>query len=1200
MSAVPRPRRRLLARTTGVASLAAAGLLVVAAGFAPTALHAGDDDWSLERKASDPALVSQRFAKLRRNPFDQPQWRALRKALGPEPLARRITAALERTPDDVALRILSARTALDGGDPARAAKILAQVEPKAGRWREPVFAMRIDALVDAGDHEAAMESLLAGAERSTPAVRIKLLERAYTLADRAGLEDDALRLARRLADHDQGFEAQLRLARAASRANDARRSDEAYADALDKAPARRRDDLVAERARARLDADNPAGASELVWSLLEPARNGTRAARAQWWSLLVEAHQRDATVDVLIARLRTWLQRNDDEAAAWRTLAQAQEIAGLDPVRAWRKTTDLGPHDTESRTSLVEALESKGEVDAAIGEYLDLLSRHPAEIELGLDLAARLIASGDRPRALEIAGKIEAASAGRTNNLALVLDFYNFNDEPELALAVARTMVKARPRSVEAHIALGEQLHQMNRLSEALGRWAMIPKLVRPQHKGWARHAEVLSEHGRTTEAVASLKKALEAAPTEPSYWRLRAVLAEEQRRPQPAMQAWEEVRRLAQGPEHALLRDEARTRIVELLVGGSIANRRMRIERAEAEARQTIEQAVASRDGTSAQRLADAVEAGKFLAELHTRRENYAAAVGVQQQLLVLRPDDPGRLAELATAQRRAGQTQSAIATLEALLVAEPSRSAEVLAQMSELAFEAGDPDRALKTATRAASKDRSHVEALVRLGELHEREGDVEQAARAYDRALETTPSDIRARLRLAELELTRGNTERSARIFREILESGGPPELLREAGKRALDLAEASSEAIDLLDLAVRRTTVQPEAAEPRDLLIDALDRVSVDAVHRWLSATPDGESRSSRAAALRRPLVVSLARGPVSARMRAAEHLGALGLPDTAVPLAKMAAQLVAPRDATATVRDGFERARVGALRAAGTLRDPAAVPVFTSVLEDPAYTLQARHAAAWALARVGSSASAEALLPHMRSGTDPLMTALGCVAIAGRASDGETRTRVAPDDALSVAVLARDARPAHVRHACALGEAILTPDSRVDRLVPMLQSSDPVLAAVVAWRIGRITEVDEAMVQALLRRFVGPPGLPRDAAGAALARLLGPPSPVQPLSAPPPPRGKDAAHALERWIVETVAPRYAAVDATALAKHHDALRAALRASSQGTRAERAAATTVLAPCVTEPVGSAADETSICLAPLVEKTFTIARR
>ncbi|HWB78063.1 MAG TPA: hypothetical protein VG755_24025, partial [Nannocystaceae bacterium] len=96
-----------------------AALFVLLAGAAPTAQASTgpDDDWSLERSDSDPALVGQRFSKLRRNPLDRGQWRALEKAIGREALARKITSALARDPDDVALQVLDARMAIAHGKP---------------------------------------------------------------------------------------------------------------------------------------------------------------------------------------------------------------------------------------------------------------------------------------------------------------------------------------------------------------------------------------------------------------------------------------------------------------------------------------------------------------------------------------------------------------------------------------------------------------------------------------------------------------------------------------------------------------------------------------------------------------------------------------------------------------------------------------------------------------------------------------------------------------------------------------------------------------------------------------------------------------------------------------------------------------------------------------------------------------------------
>ncbi|MEM9462184.1 MAG: tetratricopeptide repeat protein, partial [Myxococcota bacterium] len=682
--------------------------------MATAAAAAPADDWSLDRRNDDPKLVSQRMAKLQRNPFDQAQWRALARALGQRGLADKIQRARKARPGDVSLQILEARMLAAQGDPAAAATALAKIEGKRSRFGGPIFEQRVRWLEAAGDYRAAVGALTERAEHSAGKTRDALLVRAHAMADRGDLHDRALDLARTLARaHPTDPAAQLRLARAATRAGEGPQADQAYERAATHSSGRDRDDLVAERARARMDTDNPSGASELLWSLLEPPGRGSRSVRAGWWDQLADAHRQAGTTDMLVARLTTWL-RDHDEAAAWRTLAQAQETAGFDPTEAWRSVLERSPRDVESHTALVETLEGRGHTDEAVAEYQRLIARHPGEVELGLDLAGRLIATGEREPGLALAEAIEGRVARKPKALLLLLDFYNLNDESNRALAVARRVVALRPRSADARVALGEQLFQMNQVDEAMDQWAMLPKLVRPPHRGWAKHAELLSEHGRTSDAVASLKRALERQPDHPPYLRLRAMLAEDQRRPGMALQLWEQVRRLSMDREHRLLRDEARTRVVELLVGGSIPKRRQRLSAVERQARQTLAA------GTPKD---EAIEAGRLLAELYTRQENYAAAVTVQQALFELDRDDPDRLADLAAAQRRAGQVKSALGTLEELLASEPTRSADTLAEMSELAFEAGDSERALDAASQAARKDRTRVDALIHLGELHER---------------------------------------------------------------------------------------------------------------------------------------------------------------------------------------------------------------------------------------------------------------------------------------------------------------------------------------------------------------------------------------------------------------------------------------------------------------------------------------------
>src|SRR5690606_24860636 len=188
----------------------------------------------------------------------------------------------------------------------------------------------------------------------------------------------------------------------------------------------------------------------------------------------------------------------------------------------------------------------------------------------GVDLAQRLLRAGQHERGLALAKALRARVGHDKRGQMLLLDFFNLNGEPDLALEIAEELVKSHPRDPQGRIVLGEQLYQLGRIEEALEQWERLPDLIRPRHEGFARLAEVLSEHERTSDAVDSIKRAMTIAPSHPNYLRMRAVLAEEQRRPAQALRLWEQVYQATMGEEeHHLLREEARTRIVELLVGG-------------------------------------------------------------------------------------------------------------------------------------------------------------------------------------------------------------------------------------------------------------------------------------------------------------------------------------------------------------------------------------------------------------------------------------------------------------------------------------------------------------------------------------------------------------------------------------------------------------------------------------------------------
>jgi tetratricopeptide (TPR) repeat protein len=1193
-------------------------LLALAAGLASTSAHAApdDDDWSLERNASDPALVGQRFTKLRNHPFDRQQFRALERAIGREALAKKIDAALARDPGDVALGVLAARIAIARGKPADAAARLATIEAKAGRRAGAVFDLRVDALEAAGDTAGAIAALRERASGASGKQQAALLSRALELAEQGGQLDVAIELAKaRVAVRPSDREAQLRLARIAARANEGDIAEAAFAEALALSRGAERDELALEVARAKLDRGDGSAAADATWSLLDDPRRGNAFARAPRWDLLVEAHRTAGTAETLVATLEAWLAKHGGEAAAWRALAAAQDLAGQDASAARRRAIELDPRDEGSQDALIEQMATRGDTRGAIEEYRRYAARHAGDFERGLALAGSLLQGPDRALGLELAAEIAARTKKKSAALPAFVEFYNLGDEPELALSAARRWVGVAGRSPEAHTALGEQLFQMGRLPDALASWGKLPKLVRPAHKGWARHAEVLAEHGLVTDAVTSLKAAMKLAPDEPAYLRLRAVFAEEQRRPAVALEMWEELRRRATAPEHALLRDEARTRVVELLVEGSVPSRLERVAAAERSARAALD---------AAEPIDDAVEAGRFLVELHTRREHYTAAVAVAQQLARMQPSSADRLAELAAAQRRAGEPAAAIATLEAMLALDPGRKGDVLGEISELAFEAGDDTRALASA-HAAAKAGGQADALVRLGELHERKGDLDAAAAAYAEAMGSKTLDARAALHLAELEVTRANLDRARELLSAVLEKGnGGGDQVRDAGRRLLDLSQGEGDAIAVLGLAVQRTTRQPQADEPRDFLLSALDRIPDREVTAWLDA---GEAKERRTQ-LRAALLAATERGTVGGRARAAEHLRDLGLPDTAMPLLRASETISAPRDATPTVRDAFDRARVTIVRAAAAQRDADAVASFERIIEDPSSSRPLAQAAAWGLAL--AEPPPKVWYGLLARDADPIVAVLGCIALA------RTEGEVPNDLRLDVGGLARDSRLAEVRHACALAEARLAEDDELEGIVARRGAADPVLAAIAMWRRGRATSRADEIDAELFSTLLGTPGLERDAAAAALRRRIVDERTVDrrgadreatrdarreaALEPPPAPTLRAYGPALERWLAKAVAPRFEPVAAAALAPKLGALSRAVAANAAGTRAERAALADAMRPCSEAVAPSrdgvrspdtttskrasvrddAASSTRICVAPLSDETVMLGGR
>jgi hypothetical protein len=288
-----------------------------------------------------------------------------------------------------------------------------------------------------------------------------------------------------------------------------------------------------------------------------------------------------------------------------------------------------------------------------------------------------------------------------------------------------------------------------------------------------------------------------------------------------------------------------------------------------------------------------------------------------------------------------------------------------------------------------------------------------------------------------------------------------------------------------------------------------------------------------------------------------------------------------------------VRDAYDRARVTTLRAAGAQADPAAADALARVMEDGSASRPLVYAAAWGLAAIGTRD--EVWNDALTVGADPVLAMLGCVALARR---GES---VAAPLVVKVGTLARDSRWAEVRHACALSEAALVGDDEIESLAALRDPADPILAAIAAWRRGRVKGDDLDVDVALYSTLLGPAGLQRDAAAAALASRLRSAGTVTPLDRPPAPGSRAYGPAFERWLVTVVSPGFEAIKAADIGSTA-AIRRAMAANAAGSRVERAALKRAQRPCPTHAAAASsaptAAATSLCLAPLTDETLVIA--
>lgn len=1048
-----------------------AALLAVAAPEAATAA-APADDWSITRRPDDEALVGKRLAALHRRPFDRPQLRALVRTLGARKALARLRSKVRKAPQDPAWSIVYARALMRYGDPAEAVTVLASVAGHAERFEPALSLLRAEAL-DATGATAEALALLSRTARTHPSVAV---ERArLALARRAGDHRQAVEAARNLARRTPSRENWLVLADAATKAGDAPVVDDAYRRARDAAKGTSRWEIQLAWARARARLGRHAGAAELALEVAQQAR--PRSLRRAAWTVHVAAWRALGRLDEAERTLARLAEAHPDDPVVAYVLGILRYERGKDGREALAAAYRADPKDPEIRGAYVTALLDAGDLDAAVAVVTRTSPRTPQAVEQHLEVAGRLYDAGRIADAVRLAERLAEVHRRDGATLAALVDFWNVRGEEARALDVARAWAKARPRDERAVVALGEQLHALGKRDEALAVWSRLPKITRPAHAGRARFAELLAEHGHLYRAVAELRAALERAPEVPAYHRAMAIMRERGGQDDAALAHWKLVASLARSPSEATMRNEARTRIVDLLFTGRLRNRSRTLE---------IEIHRLERLLDAADPVDEAIEAGRLLAEIHTRAGHHEEAVAVRRTVVEIARNAPWAVEELARSLRRAGRPDEALEVLARAPARSDAERAERDRELALLSVDAGRTEEAIERARRA-DVSRNRPDALLAVGARFEERGDLEAAAAAYAAAAALGFDGARGRLAAARVDLLQGHRARAVAALSAVAEDGAPDDALA-AGKALLSTGLVAPST--LFERFLAKGAGSRQAAFD-GFLLEVAARLSPAELR---SATSTPEAAAAFDAVLRR----AIRAGTAADRARAAAYVVALDRKGLAGDLLRAGSSLVPRPEAPQVARRMQDATRFVLLHAAATVGDAevldtlAAWAVGMAAPAGPASPVVAR-SAGWAMAMADTPDAPRRLLVRAAENPRDAVVAPACLAIV-------RLLEPPPHGAIDLARTGRrqpsrltDRQTAHLL--CPVAEAVAMGADR--RWLEALRGPDASRSTWGAFALGVAAEPTDEVLVALLRRVLGPPGPARRASVTALARILEP-------------------------------------------------------------------------------------------------------
>lgn len=530
------------------------------------------------------------------------------------------------------------------------------------------------------------------------------------------------------------------------------------------------------RARCEREQGDPAAARATL------ERAWPRALGSGRGPELLDAMVEDARASEGLPALADALAALGPAAALHRGVVLEELGRDDEALRVFEQVLRRQPRDAETRQRVVRLLSRNGRLADALEHQRALARLYPERIALALELAGALRDQGRAEEGLAVLDRARARARRDRTALFLLVDTYARWGERDRVLETLEALVRESPDDPRALSALANELIERGERERGL---AILERMARGAGRGVQGELEAARAFANVRvfeRALAHLEAAVRLAPDAPEVIEAQAEIFERAGRDDDAERAL--ARRIARGaPTPA---DESGLHEAEARLVASWA-RRGRL--------------AAHRDELAQAHARGEESASRMLADVQRRSGDHDGALATLEALASRRPDDVRLLGSLARLHHERGDYAAEVATLRRLADLEPARAGWHFTRLVELALATYRDDDAIAFAEEAARRSVDDAGLALRLGRLHARRRDLARAAAAYARAIAIDPDAFEAAWELATIEREAGRARRALDLYLDILGRSRDDELRERAGRAALELARAEGEEASL---------------------------------------------------------------------------------------------------------------------------------------------------------------------------------------------------------------------------------------------------------------------------------------------------------------------------------------------------------------------------------------------------------------